>query len=152
MSIEGLIKPAIAAGVGLQVAGTLQQGRDIEAIAESRAAIDRQSADVADVATTERAKIIEEKRRKAVAAGKSAIAASGVKLGGSLDAVTQAEINRAFFADKKFSTASGREESSFLRSRADIEVASGRAARKRSKRSAFARGAFGLGSIAFMGT
>jgi len=151
MGLETLALAAMAGGVGMQIAGTLKQGDQAEDIANARAAIDMQHAQAVDEATDEKAKILEDKRLRAVEAGKSAIATGNIRLGGELDLVTEADINATFWAEKNFSTKSGRAESSFLRSRAGIERATGKAAKKQSKWSAISQGITGFGSIAMMG-
>lgn len=149
--IEDLALAAFAAGTASEVTGTLRQGREAEQIGEARARVDEQNAQAVDEATDEKARILEDRRRRTVASTKSDIAASGIKLGGSLDLVTEAEIEDVFFQEKKFATASGRVQSGFLRERASFERAIGKKAKKRSVFQAIGKGVSGAASIAFLG-
>ncbi len=148
---EELALIMMTAGVGLDVGGEIEQGRQTMAIAEQRAQVDLENAAAVDKATDEQAKILEEKRIRTVATSKSDIAAGGIKLGEGLDLVIEAEINDTFWKEKKFGTEAGRSEAAFFRSRAGVERAVGKAAQKRSVWSAIGKGAIGFGSIAMMG-
>ncbi len=143
---------AIAVGVGTvaQIGGTLQQGKDAEEIAQARAAVDIENAEAVDEATDEAAKIRREKGRRLISEQKSEFAAGGVRINVGAPLVIEAETNAAITRDIGFALKRGRAESTAFRSSAALEIASGKAAKKRSRQRAIAQGIQGFGSIAFM--
>ncbi len=142
----------IAVGVGttLQVAGTLQQGKDANEIAKARAAVDLENAEAVDKAADEEAKIKREKGRKLIESQKSQAAAGGIRINVGVPLVIEAETNAAVTRDIGFALKRRRTESAAFRSSAALEIATGKAAKKRSRQRAFAQGIQGFGSIAFM--
>ncbi|KKM60798.1 hypothetical protein LCGC14_1538230, partial [marine sediment metagenome] len=81
---------------------------------------------------------------------KSQAAAGGIRLNVGAPLVIEAETNAAITRDIGFALKRGRTESSAFRSSAALEIAGGKAAKKRSRQKAFAQGIQGFGSIAFM--
>lgn len=149
---DPLTLAAIAVGVGttLQVAGTLQQGKDVEDIAKARAAIDIQNAAAVDEAADEEAKIRRERGRKLIAEQKSLAAAGNIRINVGAPLVIEAETNAAVTKDIGFALKRARVESAGFRSSAALEIASGKAAKRQSKFKALSQGILGFGSIAFM--
>ena len=142
---------ALGVGTGLQVAGTIQQGKQAEKIAKARAAADIESAKAVREASVEEARIKSEKRRKILATQKSTAAAGNIRINVGVPLVIEAETNAEITKDIGFGLQRGRTEEDFFRSRAALEIASGKAARKQSKFKALSQGLLGFGSIAFMG-
>lgn len=142
----------IAVGVGTvaQIGGTLQAGKDANEIAKARAAVDIDNAEAVDKAADEEAKIKREKGRRLISEQKSQAAAGGIRLNVGAPLVIEAETNAAITRDIGFALKRGRTESSAFRSSAALEIAGGKAAKKRSRQKAFAQGIQGFGSIAFM--
>ena len=141
---------AIGVGTAAQISGTLQQGKDANEIAKARAAVDIENAEAVDKAADEEAKIKREKGRRLISEQKSEFAAGGVRINVGAPLVIEAETNAAITRDIGFALKRRRVESSAFRSSAALEIASGKAAKKRSRQRAFAQGIQGFGSIAFM--
>ncbi len=136
-----------AVGTGVSVIGTLQQGRQQEKIAKRQAEIDIASAKQTREASVEEARIKRERGRVLLAQQKGAAAAGGIRLNVGAPLVIEAETEAAITQDIGFALERGREESDFLRSRAAITRASGRAARRKSRFSALRQGLLGAATI-----
>lgn len=141
---------AVGVGTVAQIQGTRQAGKDAEEIAKARAAVDIENAEAVDKAADEKAKIRRDKGRRLISEQKSQAAAGGIRLNVGSPLVIEAETNAAITRDIGFALKRGRAESAAFRSSAGIEIASGKAAKKRSRQKAFAQGIQGFGSIAFM--
>lgn len=142
---------AVGAGTGLQVAGTLKAGEQAEEIAEARAKIDIQNAEAVREAAVEKAKIKAEKGRRVIATQKSQAAAGGIRINVGSPLVIEAETRDIIARDVGFILEAGREEEQFFRTRADIELATGKAAKRKSRFDAISQGLLGFGSLAFRG-
>ena len=138
-----------AVGTTASVVGTLQQGRQQEKIAKRQAEIDIESARQTREASVEEARINRERGRILLAQQKGAAAAGGIRLNVGAPLVIETETEAAITQDIGFSLERGREEPDFLRSRAAITRASGRAARRRSRFSALTQGLLGAATIGF---
>ena len=141
---------AVGVGTTLQVAGTLQQGKDANEIAKARAQVDIDNAEAVDKAADEEAKIKRDKGRRLIAEQKGAAAAGGIRINVGAPLVIEAETRAAITRDIGFALKRRRTESDAFRSSAALEIAGGKAAKKRSRQKAFAQGIQGFGSIAFM--
>jgi len=139
-----------AIGTVQQIKATRQQGDDANEIAKARAQVDIENAEAVDEAADEEAKIRREKGRRLIEEQKSGAAAGGIRINVGAPLVIEAETNAAITRDIGFALKRGRAESSAFRSSAALEIASGKAAKKRSRQKAFAQGIQGFGSIAFM--
>ena len=149
---ETLALTATAVGVGAQISGTLQQGRQAEKIAEARAAIDLQKADAIRKASVEEAKIKTERGKRLIELQKSQAAVGNIRINVGAPLVIEAETQDLIAQEIGFVLETGRAESDFFRSSAALEIAQGKALKRRSKFDAIRRGLTGFGSIAFMGT
>ena len=134
---------ATAVGTGLQVAGTLKQGKQAQEIAEQRAAIDVQNAEAVRRASVEEAKIKSERGRKLIETQKSQAAAGGIRLNVGVPLVIEAETNAILAQDISFGLERGRVEEDAFLSSAALEIAGGKAAKKRSKFAALTQGLTG---------
>jgi hypothetical protein len=143
LTIAGMV-----GGTVMDVAGSLQQGRDEERIGEQRAAIDIQNAEAARRASVESAKIQQERGRRFIEKQKAAAAAGGIRVNVGAPLVIEAQTKADITKDIGFTLERGREKESFYRSRAEIERATGRARRRRSRWDAISSG---FGGIADMG-
>ena len=143
---------AMVAGTTMGMTGTLKAGKQAEQIAGQRAAIDIKNAEAARRASVEKVRIRKEQGRKLIERQKSLTAAAGIRLdiGSPLLIETQTEADVA--KDIGFILERGREEAGFYRSRAGLEIATGKMKRRRSKWEAMSTGLKGFGSIAFLGT
>lgn len=142
---------AVGAGTGMQIAGTLKQGKQAEEISEARAAIDIQNAEAVREASVEKAKIQGERGRKLLEKQKSTAAAGNIRINVGSPLVIETETRAALAKDIGFSLEQGRVESDAFRASAAVERATGKAAKKRSKFAAIAQGLQGFATIAFMG-
>ncbi len=139
----------VAAGTGLQVAGTLQQGRQAEDIAKQRAAVDVQNAQAVREASVEEARIKKERGRRVLATQKSQAAAGGIRINVGVPLVIEAETEAEIARDIGLGLERGRAEEGAFLSSAAIERASGKAAKRRSRFLALTQGLLGASSIAF---
>ncbi len=145
------------AAIALMVVGTVQgiqntrqEGKDAERIAEQRASIDIANAEAVREATVEEAKIRGERGRRLLATQKSQAAAGNVRINVGAPLVIEAETKDLITRDIGFVLETGRVESSFLRSSAALEIATGKSINRQKKASAIAQGLRGFGSIALM--
>ena len=136
-------------GTGISVIGTLQQGRQQEKIAKRQAEIDIASAKQVREASIEEARIRRERGRVLLARQKGAAAAGGIRINVGVPLVIEAETQAAITQDIGFGLERGREEVGFLRSRAAITRATGRAAKRRARFSALTQGLLGAATIGF---
>ena len=136
-----------AVGTGISVAGTLQQGRQQEKIAKRQAEIDIENAKQVRESSIEEAKIKRERGRILLAEQKGVAAAGGIRINVGVPLLIETETQAAITQDIGFGLERGREEEDFLRSRAGITRASGRAARRRSRFSALTQGLLGAATI-----
>ena len=143
---------AVGAGTAISVAGTIQQGKQAEKIGKARAEIDRRNAEQARKASVEKARVKKEKGRRILATQKSQAAAGGIRINVGSPLVIATETRDIIAKDIGFILESGRAESSFFRSSAALEIATGKAAKRQSKFSALSQGLLGFGSIAFLGS
>lgn len=170
--MSGVALAAAAAGTAVSISQTLEQGKDAETIAKRRAEIDIANAEAAEQAGVAQAEAVRkqavaaaeikaERRIRLIAEQHGARAAGNIRLGVGADLVIAAETREIISKDigvilerarteSEFLRARGATQGRFLRSRADIERALGKAARRKSKLDALSRG-LGFGSIAFAG-
>jgi len=142
---------AMVAGTGMEIAGTLKEGKQAEKISKQRAAIDIQNAEAVRRASVEKAKIKSEQGRKLLATQKAQAAAGGIRINVGSPLVIETQTRADIATDIGYILERGRTESDYYRSSAAIEIATGKAARKKAKSSAWAQGIKGFGSIAYMG-
>jgi hypothetical protein len=141
-----------AVGTGVQIASTLQQGKNAETIANARAEVDEKNAEAVRVASVEEAKIQGEKGRRFRASQKVAGAASNIRINVGSPLVIEAETRANIAKEIGFGLEAGRIESEGLINTAKFERAIGKAKRKQSKFDALSQGIQGAASIAFMGS
>ena len=151
MGIETLALAGIAAGTALQVQGTLEEGKQAEEIAKARADIDIANAEATRKASVEKAKIKGERGRKLIETQKSAAAAGGIRINVGSPLVIEAQTRADIAKDIGFSLETGRVEEQIFRSSAALEIAQGKALKKKSKFDALAQGLQGFGSVATLG-
>lgn len=142
----------VIAGVGtaIGVAGKLQEGRQAEKIAERRAEIDIENAEAVRREAVEEAKIKTEKGQRLRATQKSLAAAGGIRINVGVPLVIETQTQADITRDIGFGLERGREESEFYRSRAGLEIAVGKAAKRRSRFQALQlglQGAIGLSGM-----
>jgi len=141
----------VGAGTTMGIMSTLEQGKQAEKISKARAAIDIQNAEAVRRASVEKARIKGEKGRRLIETQKSAAATGNIRINVGSPLVIAAQTRRDITKDIGFTLETGRTEEGFFRSSAAIEIATGKAARKKSKMSAWKQGIMGFGSIAMMG-
>ena len=151
MGLETLAIGAMAAGTGMQVMGTLQQGKDAEKIAKQRAAIEIANAEATRKASVTEAQIRAEQGRRLLATQKSQAAAGNVRINAGSPLVIAAETRELIARDIGYVLETGRVESDTLRANAALERAQGKAIRKQSKYSALSQGLMGFGSMFSLG-
>ena len=150
--VTPLLVGTMVAGTVMGMAGTREEGRQAEKISQQRAAIDIKSAEAARRASVEEARIKKERGRRFLAQQKGVAAAGGVKINVGAPLVIEAQTRADIAKDIGFVLERGREESAFYRSRAGMEIATGKAKRRKSKWDALSQGLTGFGSLAMMGT
>lgn len=141
---------AMATGTGIEMAGTLKEGKIAEKIAKQRAGIDIATAEATRRASVEEARIQAERGRRLLATQKGIAAAAGVRLDVGAPLVIEAQTRADMARDIGFVLERGREESAFYRSRAALERARGKAAKRKSRWSAISQGLKGFETIAMM--
>lgn len=153
MRFDPITLAIIAVGVGtaVKVSGTLAAGKQAEKIGKARAEIDRRNAEQVRKASVEKARVKGEKGRRLRATQKSLAAAGGIRINVGSPLVIETETKDIFAKDIGFILESGRAESDFFRSRAALEIATGKAAKKKSRFDALSQGLLGVGKIASLG-
>ena len=141
----------VAAGTGIGIKGTLEQGKQVEKIAKQRAAVDIASAEATEKTSIERAKIRRERGRRTLATQKSEFAAGNIRLNVGAPLVVEAETRDIITQDVGFILEGGRTEADFFRSRAGLERAAGKVTKRKSRFSAISQGLLGFGNLAFKG-
>ena len=144
----------VAMGVGttMQVAGTLKEGEQTNKLAKERAKIDIANAEATERAADEEARVKAERGRRLMATQQSQFAAGGVRLNVGAPLVIETETRQLIAKDVGYILERGREEAGYYRSRAALEIATGKAAKKQSKYLALSQGLAGFGSMAMMGS
>lgn len=142
---------AVGAGKAIETKGKLDAGKRAEKIGKARAAIDIESAEAVKRSTVERARIKAERGRRLIEEQKGQFAASNIRIDVGLPLVIEAETRDIIVRDLGFILESGGEEESFFRSRAGLEIATGKNIKRKSKFDAISTGLSGFGSIAFLG-
>ena len=153
---DPIITPMLIAttifGTVMSMKGTREEGRQAEQISKQRAAVDIKSAEAVRRTSVEEARIKKERGRRLLAQQQATAAAGGIKINVGAPLVIEAQTRADIAKDIGFVLERGREESAFYRSRAGIEIATGKAKRKKSKWDALSQGLTGFGSLAKMGT
>ena len=144
--------PLVIAGIGMaiQVAGTMQQGKEAEKITKRRAVIDERNAVAVRDATVDEAKIRQERGRRILATQKSQAAAGGIRIDVGSPLLIEAETRANISQDIGFTLERGRAESRALRTGASIERQLGKNIKKQAGFAAIGQGARGFGTIASM--
>lgn len=146
-----LLLAATTAGTVAGISGTLQEGKEAEELAKARAKIDLDNAEATRRASVEEARIEKEKGRRTLATQKSQAAASGIRINVGSPLVIAAETRSIIAKDVGFILERGRVRSDAFRSSAAIEIATGKAIRRKSKFDAISQGLLGFGTIANIG-
>jgi len=171
--LETLAIGALGVGTVMQMQATRQEGEWVgeiaetrarieEQTAEARAEIDRQNAISARRMSVEEAGIKSERGRRLIAKQKGLAAAGNVRLNVGSPLVIEADTQALIARDIGFILESGREKERYYKSSAALELSMGgikaatertigKTAKKRAKRSVWAQGIKGFGSIAYLG-
>ncbi len=149
-AISTLAIGAMAVGTVQGIQATRQEGKDVEELAQQRAAIDIANAEATRRATVEKAKLKGERGRRFLATQVSQAAAGNIRINVGAPLVIEKETREFIAKDIGFVLETGREEEEFLRSRAGLEIATGKAIKRKKKVSALAQGLAGFGSIALL--
>ena len=136
-----------AVGTTVGIGQTLQQGKQAEKIAKARAQIDLKDAEAVRRASVEEATIEKERSVRARAAAKAAAAAGGIRINEGLPLVIDTQIAAATAKDIGFILERGRVKAGAFRSSAAIELARGKAIRRKSKFDALTQGLLGFGTL-----
>ena len=146
--------PISALVIGVSAAGTLfkaksqrQEGKNIEALSEERAAIDEANAEAVEKQTREAVLLEQERGRKLLKTQKSQFAAANVRVDIGSPLVVAAQTRANLMKDVGFIFERGETEASRLRNQASVERRYGKTARKQSKWKSFATLGTGLGSL-----
>ena len=142
---------AMAVGTGVQVAGSIQEGKMADKIGKQRAAVDAMKAkQTMDNARTE-ADIVGEKRNRLIAQNLSQFAASGIKINSPMANAATAETERVMNADISSILNRGRQGESDFTTSSAMEKAIGKSKKRQSVWDAVGTGVSGAGSMAWMG-
>jgi len=143
---------AVAAfGVLKQMQGTRQAGKNAEEIAEQRAAVALENDKAVREAAVEEARIKREKGIRLLKEQKGSAAAANILINKGAPLVIETETNDLLAKDIGFGLERGRAEADAFTHSAGIEIAAGKAAKKKSSFDAMSQGLIGFSSIAFMG-
>lgn len=142
----------VVGGIGLQVASTIQQGKDAEKIAAARAQVDIDDAKAVREQSIEEARIKQKKGRRLLATQKSLAAAGGIRINVGSPLVIEAETKDNIARDVGFILERGRTGQRSLLQSAAIEKAIGKSKKRASVFDAIGQSLVGVGSIAFMGS
>jgi hypothetical protein len=143
---------AMGVGTGVSVLGHIQEGKRAEDIGEARAAIDIRNAEAATRRSAEEAKILQERGRRLLATQKAAAAAGNIRTNVGAPLVIAAETRADIAKDIGFTLEGGREKSSYYRSRAEIERATGKHRRRQSIWDAISAGTGGFATMGLRGS
>ena len=140
--------------MGLSLAGTLfkaksqrQEGKNIQALSEERAAIDEANAEAVERQTREAVLLEQERGRKLLKTQKSQFAAANVRVDIGSPLVVAAQTRANLMKDVGFIFERGETQASQFRSQAGVERRYGKVAREQSKWKSFATLGTGLGSL-----
>ncbi|KKL61895.1 hypothetical protein LCGC14_2190670 [marine sediment metagenome] len=136
-----------AIGTAVGVSQTLQQGKQAEKIAKARAQIDLKNAEAVRRASVEEATIEKERSVRARATAKATAAAGGIRINEGLPLVIDTQIAAATAKDIGFILERGRVTEGAFRSSAALEIARGKALRRKSKFDALSQGLLGFGQL-----
>lgn len=138
----------------VSVVGTLsqarsqrQEGKDIEALSEERAAIDVANAEAVERRTREAVLLEQEQGRKLLKTQKSQFAAANVRVDVGSPLVVAAQTRANLLKDVGFVFERGQTDASRFRSQAAVERRTGKAARRQADWRSFATLGQGLGSL-----
>ncbi len=134
-------------GTAVGVGQTLQEGRQAEKIAEARAQIDLKNAEAVREASVEEATIEKERSVRARATAKAAAAAGGIRVNEGLPLVIDTQIAAATAKDIGFILERGRVTEGAFLSSAALEIARGKALKRKSKFDALSLGLIGGASL-----
>ncbi len=140
-----LVAGAVSTAVG--VGQTLQEGRQAEKIAKARAQIDLEDAKAARRSSVEEATIEKERSVRARATAKAAAAAGGIQVNVGLPLVIDTQIAAATAKDIGFILERGRVTERAFLSSAALEIAQGKALKRKSKFDALRLGLLGGASL-----
>lgn len=135
---------------GVQAGGMLRRGREAEAIAAQRAAIDRANALAVRKASVERAKILRERGERLKARQTAQFISGQIRTNVGVPLLVEAQTRADITADIGFSLDVGRAESGRLLSSAAFEERIGKFKKRRSRFDAI--GVIAGRSLAFLGT
>ncbi len=141
----------MAAGTGMQVMGSLEEGKDLERIGEARANVDRMNAEAAMRRASEEAKLRSEQGIKLLSAQKAQFAASGVRVDVGSPLVVEAQTRADLMKDIGFILEGGEVQRQGYLNQANIERATGKIYKRKSMWDAISQGLSGASSIAFLG-
>ena len=141
----------MAAGTGMQIGGGLAEGRNLEAISEQRAGVDRANAAAAMRRAEEAAKVKLEQGRRMIANQTASIAAGNVRVDVGSPLVLKAQMQKDILKDVGFILEEGDTARRGYLASADIERATGRMYRRRSVWDAITAGLTGITDIAKLG-
>ncbi len=136
-----------AVGTAVGIGQTLKQGKRQEKIAKARAQVDLNNAEAVRRASVEEATIEKERSVRSRAAAKASAAAGGIRINEGLPLVIDTQIAAATAKDIGFILERGRVEEGAFRSSAAIEIARGKALRRKSKFDALSQGLLGFGTL-----
>jgi len=142
---------SMAASAGFGIMNKLQEGKDVQEIANARARIDIANAEATTRQTMEAAKIKAEQGRRLLASQKAQFAAAGVRVDVGSPLVVAAQTKADILKDIGFINAQGAARRDAYRNSASLERATGKKARRQSMWDAVTLGLQSGGSIAMLG-
>lgn len=145
-----LTKYAPFAIAGVQAGGALRRGREAEAIAAQRAAIDRANAAAVRKASIERAKILGEHGKRFKERQKAQFISGGIRTNVGVPLLVEAQTRADIAQDIGFSLDVGRTEAGQFLSSALLEERIGKRQKRRSRFEAI--GVFAERGLSYLGT
>ncbi len=134
-------------GTTVGVSQTLQQGRQAEKIAKTRAQIDLENAKAVRRSSVEEASIEKERSIRARATAQVTAAAGGIRINEGLPLVIDTQIAAMTAKDIGFILERGRVTERGFLSSAALEIAQGKALKRKSKFDALSQGLLGFGTL-----
>lgn len=141
----------MAAGTTMGVMSTLQEGKDVQKLANARALVDIENAKAVERRAREAASIKAEQGRKFLASQKAAFAAGNVRVDIGSPLVIEAQTRADILKDMGYILEEGEMQKAAYLNQASYERAYGKAKRRQSKWDAISSGLMGFGKLGMLG-
>lgn len=141
----------MVAGTVMQMRATAQQGKMAQELANARAEQERKRAELVKKEAKVKAELLEEKKRRLIAASKVGFAASNVRLNIGAPLIVEAQTKLDVAKDKGYILEMGEKAAESHMISAAYETAYGKMARQQAKWQSLSTGLLGFGQAGMMG-